>query len=176
MEITTNLINEIKGGNLILFLGAGAAFDSYHPNGIQPPSGGDLSKMIAKKFLDASYHDNSNLQYVSELAISQTDLITVQKFVADIFKEFKAGAAHLRIPQYRWRSLYTTNYDQIIEDAYNSASHNCQKLATFIKNGERIRDKVVSTDSIVYNKLHGCITEISDPKLPLILTPDQYIE
>ena len=174
-KIPRNLIEKIKDGNVILFLGAGAAFNAKHPKNKQPPIGNELANLIAKKFLGENYI-NRELQYVAELAISETDLFTVQKYIADIFKDFKPGKHHLEIPKYHWNSIFTTNYDLIIENAYNETKERQQVLATFIKNGERIKDKMTFANSISYNKLHGSITEISDIDLPLILTPDQYID
>lgn len=174
-SIPKALIDQIKDGNVILFLGAGAAFDSKHTNGDKPPTGKQLANLIAGKFLGDEYLD-MDLQYVSELAISETDLFTVQKYVADIFKEFKPGDHHLRIPLYRWQSIFTTNYDLIIEDSYDKVKNRQQVLATFVKNGERVKEKMVVPNAIMYNKLHGSITDISDEKLPLILTPDQYVD
>ncbi|MGO4906304.1 P-loop NTPase [Flavobacterium sp. W20_MBD1_R3] len=169
------LIDGIKDGNIILFLGAGAAFDSIHKDGKKPPTGTQLADLIAEKFLSSDYL-GKDLQYVSELAISETDLFKVQKFVADIFIEFKPGEHHNLIPMYKWHSIYTTNYDLIIEEAYERNHKKQQELATFVKNGERIIDKMIFPNSVMYNKLHGSITDIDDKELPLILTPDQYIE
>lgn len=134
-----------------------------------------MANKIAIKFLGEEYL-NRDLQYISELAISETDLFTVQKFVADIFKEFKPGDHHLRIPLYHWHSIYTTNYDLLIEDSYDKVKNRQQVLATFIRNGERIKDKMSIPNAIMYNKLHGSITEINNVDLPLILTPDQYVD
>ncbi len=169
------LLDQLKDGNVILFLGAGAAFDSKHLKNQKPPTGQQLANLIATKFLGNSYID-SDLQYVSELAISETDLFTVQKFIADIFKEFKPGKHHLKIPLYHWHSIFTTNYDLLIEESYDNNKERQQILATFIKNGERIKDKMIFHNSLMYNKLHGSITEINDENLPLILTADQYID
>lgn len=173
-KIPKALIDQIKDGNVILFLGAGAAFDAKHPRSESPPTGKQLSNLIAKKFLGDTYL-NMDLQSVSELAISETDLFTVQKFVADIFKEFKPGDHHLRIPLYRWHSIFTTNYDLIVENSFEIKDRQ-QVLATFVKDGERIKDKMIFPNSLMYNKLHGSITDISDKELPLILTPDQYVD
>jgi tetratricopeptide (TPR) repeat protein len=175
LNIPKTLVDQIKDGNVILFLGAGAAFDSEHKKNIKPPTGKELSNLIANEFLDESYKD-MDLQYISEIAISERDLFTVQKFIAEIFKEFKPGSHHLRIPLYRWHSIFTTNYDLIIEEAYEKIDSRQQILATFVKNGERIKDKMIFPNSLMYNKLHGSITDINDNDLPLILTPDQYVD
>ncbi|UWX59764.1 SIR2 family protein [Chryseobacterium oranimense] len=174
-KISKALIEQIKDGKVILFLGAGAAFDSKHPKGLAPLTGKQLADKIADKFLGDQYL-NYDLQHVSELAINETDLYTVQKFIADIFIDFNPGDHHLRIPLYKWNSIYTTNYDLLIEKSYDKVKNSVQTLSIFIKNGERIQDKSTSSSSVFYNKLHGCITEINDTNLPLILTPDQYVD
>ena len=169
------LIEQIKEGNVVLFLGAGAAFDAFHPEDKKPPTGNQLSNLIAKKFLGDDYL-NQDLQYVSELAISESNLFEVQKFVADIFTDFKAGEHHLLMPEFHWNTIFTTNYDRIIEDAYNRSKNKKQELAVFIKDGERVNEKMTNPDSLMLVKLHGSITDISDEKVPLILTPDQYVD
>jgi hypothetical protein len=169
------LIDSIKDGKVILFLGAGAAFDSFHKSSKKPPTGNQLANLIAEKFLGEEYL-NKDLQYISELAISETDLFTVQKFIYDIFIEFKPGEHHKLIPLYKWHSIYTTNYDLLVEESYERCHKKVQELATFVKNGERIGDKMIFENSVMFNKLHGSITDINDKDVPLILTPDQYIE
>ena len=131
-NIPKPLINQIKEGNVVLFLGAGAAFGCKLPKEKKALTGKELANKIADEYLEGNY-ENADLQYVSELAISETDLRTVQKFIADIFKEYKPGEQHLAIPQYTWHSIFTTNYDLIVEEAYNKAQSKSQHLATFIK-------------------------------------------
>lgn len=174
-EIPKGLIDQIKEGNVVLFLGAGASIDAIHSKGEKAPTGRQLANLIAEKFLGDEYKEY-DLQYVSELAISERDLVTVQKFVYDIFTHFEPGEPHLRIPLYKWNSIFTTNYDLVIERAYEQTVERQQELAVFIKNSERVNDKMSTPNSVMYNKLHGSITEIYDKDLPLILTPDQYID
>ncbi len=169
------LVDGIKDGNVILFLGAGAAFDSINKQGKKPPTGKQLANLIAEKFLGEEYLDKE-LQYVSEIAISETDLFSVQKYVAEIFNEFSPGEHHKLIPLYKWHQIYTTNYDLIIEQSYEKCIKKQQELAVFVKNGERISEKMIFENSVMFNKLHGSITDIEDEDVPLILTPDQYID
>ncbi|WFO16674.1 hypothetical protein M601_002370 [Cellulophaga baltica 4] len=131
-KIPKPLLDQIKDGNVILFLGAGAAFDSEHPKGDYPPLGNQLADLIAEKFLGKEYL-NRDLQYVSEIAISERDLFTVQKYIAEIFKEFKPGKHHLRIPLYRWHSIFTTNYDLIIEEAYGKVKEKTTGACNLLK-------------------------------------------
>ncbi len=174
MDIPPILIDQIKQGNVLLFLGSGAAKGALHSESINPPDGDGLSKLIADRFLGPDFYDRP-LTQLSELAISETDLLTVQSFVADLFKDFYPADFHKLIPQFTWKAIATTNYDLIVERAYDSIRDKCQKLVVFKKNIERIEDKLKLPGSMCYIKLHGCITDINDPKIPLILTPDQYV-
>jgi tetratricopeptide (TPR) repeat protein len=174
MDIPPILIDQIKDGRVLLFLGSGAAIGASHPDSINPPVGDGLSKLIADRFLGSDFY-NRPLTQISELAISETDLLTVQSFVADLFKDFYPADFHKLIPKFTWKAIATSNYDLIVERAYGSVKDKSQELVVFKKNIERVEDKLKSPGSVCYFKLHGCITDINDPKIPLILTPDQYV-
>lgn len=173
MELPTTLLDAIESGNAILFLGAGASFGAMHPSGNKIPSAQELSDMLANKYLDSSYL-GSHLTYTSELAVSQSDLFKVQKFISDLIEPFKPADFHKIIPTFRWRSIYTTNYDLIIERAYDQVSDRIQDLIPVYKN-TRVHNIYKTDNSLPYYKIHGCLTNINDRDLPLILTPDQYI-
>lgn len=174
MELPKYLLDQIAEGNVVLFLGSGASVGALHPNNDNVPIGQKLSDLIAEKFLGEGYK-NQPLQYIAELAISETDLFTVQKFIADIFRKYKPNSHHKIIPTLVWKAIITTNYDLIIEDSYQDTKKSPQELATFVKDGERVRDKMTSNKSLPFYKIHGCINHINDINLPLILTPEQFI-
>lgn len=174
-EIPKALIEQIKEGNAVLFLGSGAIYDCIHPNEKKPPLGNGLARLIADKYLGQEYM-NYDLQHVSELAINETSLGEVQKFIHDIFVEFLPAQYHLQIPTYKWHSIFTTNYDLVIERAYDQVNEKLQNIVTFIKDSEIINDRMKQANSMMYVKLHGSISDIYDNNIPLILTPDQYID
>jgi hypothetical protein len=173
IEIPKALIEQIKEGNVVLFLGAGALKGAIHRDGKDAPSGPQLGKLIADKFLDDDY-SNSSLSVISEIAMSDTGLLTVQQFIAEYFDGFEPNLHHQKIPQFRWKAIVTTNYDLVIEKSYSQCEKPKQTLVKFIKD-ERINDKIKTINDLPYIKLHGCITVINDGKLPLILTIDQYV-
>ncbi|RYE24092.1 MAG: SIR2 family protein [Sphingobacteriaceae bacterium] len=174
MIIPKYLLDQISEGNVVLFLGSGSSVGALHPNNEKIPIGQKLSDLLADKFLGNDYI-NQPLQYVAELAINESDLYTVQKYISDIFRKFKPNSHHKLIPTFCWKSIITTNYDLIIEDAYDSIVNSLQELAVFVKDGERVRDKITSDKSLPYYKIHGSINHIDDEGLPLILTPEQFI-
>ncbi len=70
--------------------------------------------------------------------------------------------------------VFTTNYDRIIEKAYANKNKSVQELSPVVKNTNQ--KEVIRTDkSLPYYKLHGCISNINDENVPLILTPEQYV-
>ena len=174
MDIPKILLDHIKDGQLILFLGSGASIGAHHPNNIEPPIGSKLANNLADKFLGAEFRDRP-LEQVAELAISESGFFEVQSYIEEIFKNFSPADFHKVIPTLRWAAIATTNYDLIIERAYNEVHNKIQNLIVFKKNGERVEEKLRSVDNVVYLKLHGCITNIADENTPLILTPEQYI-
>lgn len=174
MDIPKILIDHVRDGQVVLFLGSGASFGAEHPEDRKPPLGQNLSDLLAKKFLGDDFLDYP-LQQVAELAVSESDLFSVQSYISDIFMDFRPAKFHQLIPIFVWKAIATTNYDLIVERAYDSAPHRLQELVVFLKNIDRVEEKLRQPNSICYFKLHGCITNIDNVDTPLILTPDQYL-
>src|SRR5207249_12228241 len=70
----------------------------------------------------------------------------------------------------------TTNYDRIIEKAYDAERERVQAVQPIISHGDRIQDALRSPDNVLLLKMHGCISRTTDADCPLILTTDQYIQ
>ncbi len=80
----------------------------------------------------------------------------------------------MAIPKLSWRGFATTNYDCLIEDAYEANKEVAkQKVVPFHKNGQPIER--CDLGAVPLLKLHGCITRPDDTEIPFILTPDQYV-
>jgi SIR2-like domain len=175
MMIPHILVERVREGKVVLFLGSGASKGALHPRGMVPPDGQQLADMIAKKFLGDEYVGKP-LDHVTALAMSETDLVTVQDFVAGIFAEFRPADFHGLIPRFLWSAIATTNYDLIVERAYaETGNSGLQKLEPFVRNNQHVEDRLRDPSALMYLKLHGCVTELSNPDVPLILTPEQYI-
>ncbi len=171
-DLPQTLVSSLREGRVVLFLGAGASVGAVHPVNSPVPKGAELGRLLAEKFLGTSYADRP-LAHIAELAISESDLVTVQGFIADLFRLFDPTPFHKQLALLPWKAIYSTNYDLIIERAYQQVGS--RELVPFLQDGQRIDERLTSTRSLAYVKLHGCITSIEDPNVPLILTPDQYI-
>ena len=169
-----HLLDSVKSGNVVLVLGAGASIGAATPTGQTVPTGRKLASLLSTKFLGRAHADDP-LPVVAELAISESDLFTVQEYIRTLFTDIQPAPFHELLPTFKWAGLETTNYDLVIERAYNRCLNPSQEPIPFIRNGDRVNAKLSSPRSLMLLKLHGCITRTDDASLPLILSTDQYL-
>lgn len=175
MDIPHHLIEQIRAGKAVLFLGAGAsrgATASTQPVG--PPSGKELGQFLSAKFLGGDSTDKS-LSLISEYCIAESDLRTVQNYIADIFNRYAPSSTQKAIADFRWAALVTTNYDQIIEKAYSANKDRLQSPVPVLRNSDRVDHELRTPDAVPLLKLHGCVSMVDEVTYPLILTIDQYV-
>jgi len=173
LALPSALIEEIRRGRVVLLLGSGASLGAKDATGREPPDGCQLRQLLADRFLGGQ-HKDATLSWVAELAISETDLFTVQDFIAEILCNMRPAPYHNSLASFKWRGIASTNYDLIMEAAYGSGKP-AQTLVPCLSDRDRIDDKLRSPDNLALLKLHGCITRTHDPDVPLILTADQYV-
>jgi len=107
MDLPKPLLDAIADGNLILFLGAGASVGSITEDGQGAPAGPKLAKMLSEKFLGYS-DDSSSLASIAEYAQSETDLLTVQTYIKEIFEPLNPAPFHKMIPSFKWAGVLFT--------------------------------------------------------------------
>jgi hypothetical protein len=175
MNIPDALVNEVREGRAVLFLGAGASRDAESKDGKKCPTTGDLCVKLADKFLGGKYKD-APLNQIAGYAISESDLAAVQIYLCSLFLDLLPTPAHMLVPTFRWHGLGTTNYDLLLEAAYEQAGNRVQLLRPMVETTDRVDDNLRDPNNVLYLKLHGCITRVTNPDCPLILTTEQYIE
>ena len=176
MNLPSSLVEKAKKGEVVLLLGSGALYDAKLPNNRKIPLGNDLRDLLCDKFLDESFK-NEALSYVAQISISETSLFDVQDFIKEYFEDLEPANYHYKLAEFRWRRLYTTNYDLLIESVYNHRQDRpkgLQKLSVVysdsnIKDSHKLKD-----NQLEYFKLHGCITRERDNDLPFVLTIDDF--
>ena len=174
MELPPNLLHGVEAGNVVLVLGAGASIGATRPDGTGSPAGPELARLLAERFLGGKFADEP-LSMVSEFAASEADLRTVQDYIRTIFEPLQPALFHQLLPSFKWAALATTNFDLVVERAYQQCRDRAQDPIPFIKNGDRVEEKLRDPRGLMFLKLHGCITSTADTEVPLILSADQYV-
>jgi len=164
---------KLQNGDCILFLGAGAAIGSEGQKGEKPPSGAKLRDLLSDKFLGGKNKDKS-LARVAEYAKYESSLPDVQDFIRSVFLPLQPASFHKLIPLFRWFAIVSTNYDLVVERAYDAVAQRKQQLRPIIRDGDNFSNVLKDQNALPYLKLHGCINTINDESLPLILASEEY--
>jgi hypothetical protein len=175
MSIPEYLVSQIREGKVVMFLGAGASRLAVNPSGKPGPTSKELGDLLASKFLGGKYAGYP-LNQIAEYAISESNLASVQEFIKQILDPLQPTAAHLKVTEFVWYGLATTNYERLIERAYEVSPNALQTVRPLVENGDRVEDNLREPEDVLLLKLHGCLTRTANPDCPLILTTDQYIE
>lgn len=175
MNIPNYLIEQIRAGKVVLFLGSGATFGaSALTEPKKPPNGVGLAKLLADKFLGGQAADKS-LSLVAEYCNATADVRTVQRYISALFNRYEPGEFHKKIASFRWTALITTNYDQVLEKAFAANPARLQSPIPILRNTDRVDQELRERDKVALLKLHGCVTMADEDHIPMILTIDQYI-
>ena len=171
--LTPWLRDQIRDGNTILFLGAGATFGARGPKGEKALSANELRQALSDKFLGGQLKDRT-LAEVAEYAKNESSLSDVQSLVHELFEPLRPAQFHHIIPSFRWHAVVTTNYDFIVERAYTANPDALQVPMKIVKDGDAARARLGDPRKVPYLKLHGCLSAIGDEELPLILSTEEY--
>lgn len=163
----------IARGDAVLFLGAGASYGSKSSkDGSECPGGAELGRILSNEFLGGR-RATDKLARIADLAISEAGLAAVQRKIADIFEPIEPAPFHLLIPKFRWKAIVTTNYDRVVEKAYQAVGDRLQDPVPVVRNGEMGRAGE-HPRSVPIIKLHGCISQFGDLTTPMVLANEQY--
>lgn len=116
------LIDQIKPQSTVLIFGAGASVPS------NAPSVASLIDAISTEFRIEP--DGLNLAEISALAENMRNRSDLIKLVRRSFSGLRAKGSLLNLPNHEWKSIYSTNYDELVEDAYRRATKPLQVFSS----------------------------------------------
>ncbi|AFL84699.1 hypothetical protein Belba_2132 [Belliella baltica DSM 15883] len=157
----------IKQSNTILFLGAGASVGEkrYLSKEIiefyESHIGKELNEPNITKWLDILSADDS---------FRRTHF---DNFVQDLLQKLTVSEAHKVMASIPWREIITTNYDLLIERAFDAIMDSSQKIYDLkpVKNQKQYNYRESNTE-VRYIKLNGCISDKS--LYPLAFSTDDF--
>lgn len=173
LTLDAGLIDSVTGGKAVLFLGAGASLGARRKDGAEIPAAAELGKRIATEFLGSGY-DNVDFKTICDFAASARSGRELQTFIYQQLSGFEPASFHFRIPRFVWGGIATTNYDLVLEGAYEATKDRLQDLVSNCKDGDGAPERLGS-NGVLYVKLHGCITHYQEVHPPLIASTEQII-
>lgn len=174
LDLPPIIRDSISRGEAVLFLGAGANFGAEGAELGTATSGGGLGAKISDKFLGGALKDKP-LSMICEIAKNDAGLEAVQRYIRNLFVNLSPAPYHELISKFRWKAIVTTNYDFVVERAYEKASDTYQTLFPIVKDVD-IKRFGGALNSLPLLKLHGSLDVIDDPKYPLILATEEYVK
>src|SRR5690242_20401111 len=173
MTIDDNLISEVRRGNTVLFLGAGASLGARDVAGGTIPSTEALASLINDEFLNGRLSDIDFIQTCDYAATARSGR-ELQKFIRDTLDPFTPAPFHKLIPTFVWAGLATTNFDLIIERAYEGTPAALQRLRPLARDVPGFADTLKS-DDVLYLKLHGCISAFEQVNPGLVYSTERIL-
>lgn len=161
LEIPQALVDEILRGRASLFLGAGASREADFP------TSEDLSKHLATKA--GSHHSefltDQPLDFVAQYLYLETGYGQewVRRTLIEYFESKHRAAkrppsqAHEAMTRIPWRTIFTTNYDRLVEIAYDSSSERVKRVLPIYTVDPQITRH--EADVIRFIKLNGSVDE-----------------
>jgi hypothetical protein len=153
----------IQDGNCVLFLGAGVSLDSG------APSGRELAEELSARFFPME-SVSTDFGAVCEAVDANFSRKTLNEFMIERFRGPVPRGALLSIPRYHWKSIYTMNFDTLLEDAYRQATEAAQKVHPFFSDKDAV--SLLAPGEIALYKLHGCLSRPNSREGRLTLTSD----
>lgn len=163
-----SVFEKIAEGNTILFLGAGASVT----NKIY------LSSHIINYYEDKvgkNYNINDITKFLDVLEARSTfDRRKFDDMVADLLKNLKTSDHHKIIASIPWKQILTTNYDLLLEQAYddNRGTSNHIMDIVPVKSLKEYNSYYEANNEIRYIKLNGCLSDKGE--YPFIFSSDDF--
>lgn len=157
----SQLVSEINPEQTVLFFGSGSSIPSHAPS---------VKKLIDCLSAEFRIPDVGfslrELTSIIEQKASRRELI---QSLRKTFKDLTPSGGLLNLPLYNWRSIFTTNYDDLLEQSYTRAG---VSIATYTCNFDfSIQTK---PDPLKLFKVHGSIEkDVCDGHNSRIIITDQ---
>ena len=167
--IPQDLISQIGTRRCILFLGSGASNEAGAPTGAQ------LAAELADRYLDG-HHRSEPLTKVAAYIEHKPGAgrRSMLNYVVKRLSNLSPTKAHEALTQYPWAAIFTTNYDLLIENAYEKSPGENQIIRILSSSDLSMQPYYSRSNAVFLYKLHGCISRPYSKEVPLVISEDDY--
>lgn len=162
------VFKKIAEGNTILFLGAGASVTNEKKY---------LSQQIIEYYEDkvGKSYDIKDISQLLDILESTPGFRRndFDNHVSQLLKNLKVGDFHKLLASIRWLQIITTNYDLLVEQAYDDVRNKAdysQDLYSVRAHKEYF--STIDSNAVKYIKLNGCLSDKS--KYPFVLSTKDF--
>jgi hypothetical protein len=150
-----------------LLLGAGASI----PSGA--PSAAELSRRLARALTGSISADSYRLTEICSTLERQHGRQALAEAVRDNLQDLTPTGALQLLPTFDWYRIYTTNFDDLVEQVYRAAG-----TALTIRKSNFDFSRTVVSERLELFKIHGCMTEDAGfgHQTRMLLTESDYEE
>ena len=115
-NIPEPLLSDISDGKCLPFVGAGFSLNAHLPNTMQMPDWQELTKSLARMADTSPALTGPAVASVYERRFGRVQLVeTIRKLLHS--DTVRPGDAHRAFANLPFDTIYTTNFDQLLEDA-----------------------------------------------------------
>ena len=159
----SELVSRISPIKTVLFFGAGSSLPSGAPSVEKI-----ISKVSTEYNIPSTGYSLSEITSIAENKSSRADIISTLR---RLFHNLTATGSILNLPLYNWKNIYTTNYDNLVEQAYEKKGI---PISVFSSNFDFGVQR--TPEAIKLYKLHGTIEkDVSDGfQSRIIITESDY--
>ena len=167
-EDMADLLSKIYQNKVVLFIGNGASID------VGGPKTEELVATIKHTFPGADYHSLDFIQTCTDvLETTLTPRSDLEEVIRKKLYDLKPGLFHNELPLHVWPAIFTTNYDDLIEQGYRNTTSRVQMIDPVFSDRDPIT--LYDAEKVKLFKLMGCITS-KHPDNRLALTRADYNE
>lgn len=172
MDIPIDLKIALETGNCVLFVGAGMGYNMIDSDDNCMPDGKKLAKMIADNFSLPNSEEYSLTDVASYVEIKKNGRKDLTNYIRSILVHAMPDVSMKWIPSIRWKAIYTTNYDETIQKAYDACKAPAQEYKTITHITEY--DDFDNTHIVPIIHLHGSLFDGDDVN-NIIISQDDYV-
>jgi len=133
-------LNELKSrlmtGNAVLITGAGFSLGCTNISGGPPPLAKKLSHIFSQYL---NIPENDDLKYTSDVTMKFGDKSDILGMLHQQYLLTQVSEANIQICSIPWRRIYTTNYDNSVELAYQKNNKNIDSISLVQKTSDYIK-------------------------------------
>lgn len=161
-----DLVETLNVERTVLFLGAGASVPSGAPSGVQ------LARHLQNTLANGE-NISDDLMELSGILERRYGRASLVQAVRAKLNNLQPTGGITALPDHSWATIYTTNFDRIIEVAFKR----CGKPLTVIRSNFDYHRSNEQTGTILA-KLHGCVTQdvVDGHNSRLVLSEYDYDE